>query len=337
MSTLKIGALKNNGSAVALPNGVKVSGNEIVQGYTSSGTEPTSPAKGDFWWDSTNELLYQYANSEFKAIGITAPVTNWTVALSSVTYDSVSFNADGQESSPYGIVFNADGTKLYIIGVGSDTVHQYGLSTAFDISTTSYDSVSFSVASQETSPFSLAFNTDGTKMYVLGDTNKTAFQYTLSTAFNVGTASYDSVSFSFATQDTGAQSLVFNTDGTKMYVIGPSQDTVFQYTLSTAFNVGTASYDSVSFSVSSQEAIPRAMAFNSDGTKMYIVGQGGQSAVQYSLSTAFDVSTASYDSVSFSVASQDTVPFDLKFSSDGTKMYVIGIVTEYIYQYSTGL
>ena len=70
MSTLKIDELKNNGSAIDLPNGIKVGGNEIVQGYTSSGTEPASPAKGDFWWDSTNELLYQYVNGEFKEIGI---------------------------------------------------------------------------------------------------------------------------------------------------------------------------------------------------------------------------------------------------------------------------
>lgn len=70
MSTLKIDELKNNGSAIDLPNGIKVGGNEIVQGYTSSGTEPASPVTGDFWWDSTNELLYQYLNGEFKAIGL---------------------------------------------------------------------------------------------------------------------------------------------------------------------------------------------------------------------------------------------------------------------------
>tara|TARA_R110001606_G_scaffold196200_1_gene343829 strand:+ start:122 stop:1150 length:1029 start_codon:yes stop_codon:yes gene_type:complete len=323
-----------------LSQGFKVSGTldtTLAPTRTEGNTEPSTPANGDTWYDTDNDTYDVYLDGEWKRFLGAAVSSDWTVNLTQASYDSVSFNADGQESSPYGIVFNADGTKLYIIGSASDTVFQYSLSTAFDISTTSYDSVSFSVSSQETSPFSLAFNTDGTKMYVLGDTNDTAFQYTLSTAFNVGTASYDSVSFSFATQDTGPQSLVFNTDGTKMYVVGPSQDKVFQYTLSTAFNVGTASYDSVSFSVSSQDAIPRAMAFNSDGTKMYIVGQGGQSVFQYSLSTAFDVSTASYDSVSFSVATQDTVPFDLKFSSDGTKMYVIGIATEYIYQYSTGL
>ena len=173
MSTLKIGALKNNGSAVALPNGVKVGGNEIVQGYTSSGTAPTSPAKGDFWWDSTNELLYQYANSEFKAIGITVPVLD----ASAFTYDSVSFSVSSQETAPRSLAFNADGTKMYVVGTASVSMFQYILSTAYDISTASYGSVSFSVSSQDTGLSGLAFSNDFTKMYIVGYINDSVFQY----------------------------------------------------------------------------------------------------------------------------------------------------------------
>jgi hypothetical protein len=78
MSTLKVNSIANNGSAVDLPNGAfNIGGNSILQGYTSSATEPASPSTGDFWWDSTNELLYQYLNSEFKAIGIAAAAGKW--------------------------------------------------------------------------------------------------------------------------------------------------------------------------------------------------------------------------------------------------------------------
>lgn len=95
------------------------------------------------------------------------------------------------------------------------------------------------------------------------------------------------------------------------------------------------SYDSVSFSVGSQEGGPTDMAFNADGTKMYIVGRISDSVYQYSLSTAFDISTASYDSVSFSVASQDNNPYGFRFSDNGSKMYMIGNTADSIYQYST--
>jgi hypothetical protein len=70
-----------------------------------------------------------------------------------------------------------DGYKLFTIRSSNDTVHQYNLSSAFDLSTASYSSISFSVASQETTPYSLFFKPDGTKMYIAGNTNDTIYQY----------------------------------------------------------------------------------------------------------------------------------------------------------------
>lgn len=72
MSTLKVNALNNGGSAIDLPNSFTLGGNPIEQGYTSSATEPTSPNIGDLWWDSANDTLYQYLNGEFKALNTVA-------------------------------------------------------------------------------------------------------------------------------------------------------------------------------------------------------------------------------------------------------------------------
>ena len=257
--------------------------------------------------------------------------------LAGASYDSVSFSVTGQDGSPYGMAFNNDGTKMYILGRSTDSVYQYSLSTAFDVSTASYDSVSFSVASQDTSPFGLAFNNDGSKMYMVGSNSDTVFQYSLSTAFDLNTASYDSVSFSVASQATIPYNIVFNNAGTRMYINDIDTDAVYQYTLSTAFDVGTASYNSVSLDVSPQDTSPLGLVFNSDGTKMYMSGSANDSIFQYTLSTAFDLSTASYDSVSFSVASQDTSPTSLSFNNDGTKMLMLGVQSDSIYQYSTVL
>jgi len=68
---------------------------------------------------------------------------------------------------------------MYILGTGNDSVHQYSLSAAFDLSTASYDSVSFSVSSEDTSPYAIAFNSDGTKMYMLGFTSDSVHQYSV--------------------------------------------------------------------------------------------------------------------------------------------------------------
>ena len=266
---------------------------------------------------------------------VTSGTTGYNIAGAS--YDSVSFSVASEETVPYKIRFNNDGTKLYVMGVVGDDINQYTLSTAFDLSTASYDSVSFSVASQETDPYGLAFNNDGTKMYITGNVSNSVFQYTLSTGFDLSTASYDSVSLNVNSQDTIPTGIIFNNTGSKLYMIGQSSGQIHQYTLTTDFNLSTASYDSVSFSIASEETSPMDMAFNSDGTKMYIVGSSSDTVFQYSLSTAYDISTASYDSVSFNVNTQDSGPRSLVFNNDGTKMYIIGTSTDSIYQYSTTL
>ena len=256
--------------------------------------------------------------------------------LAGASYDNVSFSVFSQDTSPRDISFNNNGTKMYVVGTSSDSVHQYTLTTAFDLSTASYDSVSFSVSSQDASPIGLTLSNNGTKMYVVGNSSDSIYQYTLTTVFDLSTASYDSVSFSVSSQDASPIDIAFNNDGTKMYMVGIGSDSVHQYTLTTAFDLSTASYDSVSFSVASQDTQPYNIVFNNNGTKMYVVGISSDSVHQYALSTAFDLSTASYDSVSFSVSSQDTAPYGMVFNNEGTKMYVVGN-SDTIYQYSTAL
>ena len=331
MSTLKIDELKNNGSAIDLPNGIKVGGNEIVQGYTSSGTEPASPVKGDFWWDSTNEELYQYLNGEFKAIGIVVP----TLDVSTFTYDNVSFYVGGQESQPTGVSFKSDGTKLYIVGKNTDTCYQYSLSTAFDITTASYDNVSQSVSQVSTFPWVLSFSTDGTQFFILDEGNDTIYGYTLTTAWDLSTAQTTGIKYFSVTQDTLPKGFAFNNDGSKMYVVGWTNDSVYQYSLSTAFDISTASYDSKSLSLSATLLNPASIRFNADGSKAFIHSWNDDTMYQYSLSTAFDISTGSYDSKSLSFSSLDTATVDFEFNADFSKVYIIGQAGDAVYQYST--
>ena len=334
MSTLKIDELKNNGSAIDLPNGIKVGGNEIVQGYTSSGTEPASPAKGDFWWDSTNELLYQYVNGEFKEIGIVPPFT-WTVSMSDVTYDNKSFAVTGNGQYNLDLGFNADGTKMYVLVFTTDRLYQYSLSTAWDVSTASYDSVSFSFSSQDSTPYSFTMTPDGTKIIMQGNANSSIFQYSLSTAFDLSTISYDSVSLSVSSSHLSNGKVRFGQNGEKMFLKGGNN--VVQYSLSTAYDISTGSYDNVSFDVSSPVSSPIAFAFDLSGTKMYVTGLGNAKVHQYTLSTAFDISTASYDNVTLNYASQVSKGNAMVFSPSGHKFYLITDVNDTIYQYSTGL
>lgn len=286
MSELSVTKITNRAGTgkVNFSQGFKVAGTldtTLAPTRTEGNTEPATPANGDTWYDTDNETYDVYINDEWKRfLGAGGVAVSWTVDLSNVTYDSVSFSTASQDINNCTFGFNLDGTKMYAVGNASDSVYQYTLSTALDVSTASYDSVSFSLSGLQNLPLGGTFNADGTKMYTVGTSSDSVLQHSLSTAFDLSTASYDNVSFSMASQDTVPFSVRFNTDGTKMYVSGSSNDSVYQYSLSTGFDLSTASYDNVSVSVSSQTTSPKELFFSADGKKMYVASYGN--VYQYS-------------------------------------------------------
>jgi sugar lactone lactonase YvrE len=294
--------------------------------------------------------------------------TAWS--LSGATYVQ-NFSVSAKETVPTGLYFSPDGTKMYVVGSSSDSVHKYTLSTAWNISTATF-SQSFSVSAQDTAPEDVSFKPDGTKMFVLGSSDF-IYEYDLSVAWDISTAVYsqsadlpddatmqgfyfrvdgmgiyavgsqnDSIyqyawnGLDVSAQETAPSGLAFKPDGTKMYVIGTGGDEVNEYNLSVAWDIFSASHVQA-FSVSTQDISPQAVFFKSDGTKMYVLGSTFDSVNEYSLGTAWDVSTATYTQ-NFSVNAQEGIPQGLAFRSDGTKMYIVGPANDAIHEYnlSTG-
>jgi len=90
------------------------------------------------------------------------------------------------------------------------------------------------------------------------------------------------------------------------------------------------------FDVTTQTTNPESIAFNNDGTKMFISEDGTSSVLEYSLTTAFDVSTASFSGSSFDVSGQDSDPISVAFSAGGGVMFVIGNNSDTVLQYILG-
>lgn len=207
------------------------------------------------------------------------------------------------------------------------------VSSGYDLANASYDSVSFSVATQETSPSGLFFKPDGAKMYVLGTSGDDVNEYSLSTAWDVSSASF-TTSFSVASQDTSPLGIYFKPDGTKMYICGYSSDTVHQYSLSTAWDVSSASYDSVGFSVASQDTVPSKLLFGSSGDVMYVIGLINQRIFQYSLSTPWDLSSASYANKSYDYSGFGSQGYGIEITPDGSKLFFMERNSQAVYQLS---
>lgn len=257
----------------------------------------------------------------------TAANSPWDLA--DISFEG-SFSVTTQDALPRGVQMKSDGTKMYVTGTNSKNIHQYTLSPAWDATSASYDSVSHAVGSEDLAPYGLALKPDGTKMYIIGGFANSVFQYTLSVAWDMSTASYDSISYNLGA--ISPSEVRFRTDGTKMYIASAVAPSVRQYTLSTPWNVSTASYDSVSFGVGPQEPSLLGIDLQTDGSKLFIVGNSSDSIHQYTLSTPWLISSGSHDK-SHLISAQDNSPVALTFKTDGGKVYVAGSQNANIYQY----
>ena len=82
------------------------------------------------------------------------------------------------------IAFNTDGTKMFITVNDGNDVNEYSVSTAYDPATSATFVDSFSIASQDTTPSGIAFNTDGTKMFIVGNDGDDVNEYNVGTQFS---------------------------------------------------------------------------------------------------------------------------------------------------------
>ena len=275
---------------------LKVTGADVTAGYDLANASYDSvsfsvagqenvPQGVFFKPDGTKMYVIGFSGDDVNEYDLS---TAWDVSSASYLQN---FSVASQDAVPTGVFFKPDGTKMYMSGNGGMTVSEYDLSTAWDVSTASY-SQNFSVASQDVNPKGVFFKPDGTKMYMAGTRYDAVYEYDLSTAWDVSSASYLQ-NFSVASQEANPGDVFFNPHGTKMYVIGVSNDALNEYDLNTAWDVSTASYVR-NFSVASQENTPEGIFFKSDGSKMYVIGSGTDTIYQYSTAGASAPATLTY-------------------------------------------
>lgn len=270
------------------PNGkVELEGEQI--GYRINNSSYSSNSFATSTQDSNPvDVYFKSDGTKMYLLGATDNIFQYSLStawdLSTITYDSVSFSVSSQDTQPQGITFKSDGTKMYVVGIVTDSVYEYTLSTAWDVSTASYSSNSLSVSGQDSIPFAVDISSDGTKVYIAG-LNNIVYQYTLPTAYSLSGASYSGVSFSVSAQSTSTYGCRVSPDGLKLLILSEANDTVYQYTMSVANVISSATYDSVSFNTTTQDARMRGISFS--GLNMYLVGTDTNPSIyQYSSSVS---------------------------------------------------
>jgi hypothetical protein len=237
-------------------------------------------------------------------------------------------NQGGGSSGSYGS--GGSGLKMFIVGNQGNDINEYTLTTSWDVSSASFVD-SFSVASQDEAPSGVAFSKSGKKMFVTGNDGDDVNEYTLTTAWDVSSASFVD-SFSVASEESSPSDIAFSKSGEKMFIVGNNGDDVNEYTLSVAWDVSSASFVD-SFSVASQHSFPTGIAFSKSGEKMFTVGSVSDDVNEYTLSVAWDVSSASFVD-SFDLSNEDTFPSGIAFSKSGEKMFISGATNDAVHEYT---
>ena len=243
-----------------------------------------------------------------------------------------------KESSPTGITFKPDGTKMFITGINMDKILQYNLTTAFDITSAALEK-SVDISGAETKAQDVKFNSDGTVIFLLGKTGAGIDRWSLSTPYDISTI-IDILNPTETSIGGDPRGFAFNNDGTKMFVLdGSAQKRVEEYNLSTPYNPDTKTLTNTLANATSSN-FHQGLGFNADGSKMFVVkgedstDNADNKIDEYALSTAFDISTATLTGTFSPTISSAADITGLAFNNAGTKMYHLDFDGDKVHEYS---
>jgi hypothetical protein len=293
----------------------------------------TLPAASPFINSSITPIRHMQISSDGRRIFYVGdPLVNPIVFATELTVPNDLTSMQYNELSGFyaysstGLRIKDDGLKIWALdGISTSNLSEYALSRAFDIGSANLVS-NLSVALAN--PTGLAFKDDGSRLFVLNATRIN--EYTLSTPWQTNNA----VLVGNLTVTTQAEDLAFSANGDRMFLINSSSDNILEYHLTTPWQVNTGTQRGT-FSVSAYDTVPSALFFNDVGNVVLYTGTGSDSIHQLSLSTPWQINTASYIG-NVSVAFYETAPRSLCLNSTGTNLYFSGSTYDLIYQWKLG-
>ncbi len=238
-------------------------------------------------------------------------------------------------SLSYGITFDDDGDKMYIVGTDpgfKNVVVQYDLTTSYDVSTKSFEKqirdtddgeatttvitdLKFSTNGGGTRIHDIRFNEDGDRMY-LSVNQHGVITYRLTVPYEISSATHLNT---FDPDESGNfLAIEFDSTGTKLFI--EDGDEIDEYTVETAFDLSSTVTYVDSLTVTSGAS---SLAFSSDGTTLFVLNRIERKIYEYSLTTGFDISSATLVD-EYSVADEEVQPEGIAFNDDGSKVFITG-------------
>ena len=261
--------------AIAEPTLVRSKAVEEITGYFAAAltfnNDGTKMYTSAFLHTAREDRIYEYDLTT--AYNISTATLNTSILVGEYTGTSTFLHGAMQ------IVFNNDGTKMFIADYHK-TIIEFTLTTPYDIDTasTTYNAgQGYDTNANQKRPTSVAFNNDGTKMFITGNHKggnpQSIHEYTLDNAFVITSGVTHVIEVQPDPQPDHVDGIVFNYDGTKMYITDSVANEIRQFELTTAFSIATLSLQgTLDLSTYGIEG-GRETVFSSDGSKMFVIDQ----------------------------------------------------------------
>lgn len=227
---------------------------------------------------------------------------------------SVSSSVNTTQASMYQVFMKPDGTKVFVSGSGASKVSAWPLPTPYDVSTLG--------TLQETGTLDAVG--DGRGMWISPDgvylffgTDLVTRRYEMSTPWDPSTAGSAQQSLDMSNELTSDfQTICFNYTGTRFFVteLG-AVDTIFQYNLSTPWDLETAVYSkSLDLATLTGEGGIRGAVLAENGRQLFAIGGSGQ-INEVLLPTIDDLGSATLgDQEAYTMTGSGHVPMGLSLT-----------------------
>lgn len=278
------------------------------------------------FWSTDGSYLFEVDGLDDIVRRITVP-TPFDISSVTSPYDT-SNQLDTTSENTYSedLWFSPDGLRLVVLGSSGVTdheVHSYTLTSPWDLTTATYDSKTINVNSTGGAGVAgIHLSPDGRKMFIASNSTDKVHEYTLSTAYDVSTAT-ETRTLDISSQTGGASGIRFNHQGTQMFISDGSNGViVYQYKLTLPFNVSSASYVT-SHTGSSGSGAGKGLAFSPDGAYLHTVGNGRVYEITLTGNVSYATPVVSKDVLAYDSNLQEFVDAFTLPTSDGSANQVL--------------
>ena len=238
--------------------------------------------------------------------------------------------------TPQAIVMSG-GTRFYVADGSSDRIVKIDMTSANDIYALDMGET-FSFGVQEQTPAGFTFGDSGSKLYIIGRTGDEINQYNLSTPYSIQTATFDS-NLRINGYETNPEQIEWKSDGTKFYVLGRSGNSIYTYSVTTAWDVTTttngASYDDRQY-IGHIAQSPRGMMWKPDNGGRIFIGCGVTKRIydiNNSAAAPWGFDTINNDNF-LDTRDEDDLPTGIYIGDNGNKLFITGEQSDDIYSYN---